>query len=138
MVLIIKFGYITARDQSMVESGVTEGGKNTASFLFRQWTQQHSQPNTNMKPHAKSNDFQSYPRREAAASGEKDGDNIRKVLWKSFIQCFWELNLCSYKYRVDCFDALRLSIFFCCYWSTLKWKSRNITKHLMSGPSETS
>ena len=32
--------YITARDQSMVESGVTEGGKNTASFLFRKWTQQ--------------------------------------------------------------------------------------------------
>ena len=28
--------YITARDQSMVESGVTEGGKNTASFLFRE------------------------------------------------------------------------------------------------------
>ena len=24
----------------MVESGVTEGGKNTASFLFREWTQQ--------------------------------------------------------------------------------------------------
>ena len=34
-------GYITARDQSTVESGVTEGGKNTASFLFREWTQQH-------------------------------------------------------------------------------------------------
>ena len=34
-------GYITARDQGMVESGVTEGGKNTASFLFREWTQQH-------------------------------------------------------------------------------------------------
>ena len=33
-------GYIAARDQSMVESGVTEGGKNTASFLFREWTQQ--------------------------------------------------------------------------------------------------
>ena len=33
-------GYITARDQSMVESGVTENGKNTASFLFffREWT----------------------------------------------------------------------------------------------------
>ena len=29
-------GYITARDQSMVESGVTERGKNTASFLFRE------------------------------------------------------------------------------------------------------
>ena len=24
------------RDQSMVESGVTEGGKNTTSFLFRE------------------------------------------------------------------------------------------------------
>ena len=34
-------GYITARDQSMVESGMTEGGKNTASFLFCEWTQQH-------------------------------------------------------------------------------------------------
>ena len=29
-------GYITARDQSVVQSGVTEGGKNTASFLFRE------------------------------------------------------------------------------------------------------
>ena len=28
-------GYIAARDQSMVESGVTEGWKNTASFPFR-------------------------------------------------------------------------------------------------------
>ena len=27
-------GYITAHDQGMVESGVTEGGKNTASFLL--------------------------------------------------------------------------------------------------------
>ena len=34
-------GYIIARDQSMVESSVTEGGKNTANFLFREWTQQH-------------------------------------------------------------------------------------------------
>ena len=33
-------GYITARDQSMVGSGVTEGGKNTVSFLFRESTQQ--------------------------------------------------------------------------------------------------
>ena len=33
--------YVTARDQSMVESGVTEGGKNTASFLFGELTQQH-------------------------------------------------------------------------------------------------
>ena len=33
-------GYITTRDQSMVEIGVTEGGKNTPCFLFREWTQQ--------------------------------------------------------------------------------------------------
>ena len=29
--------YITARDESMVESGVTEGRKNTASFLFHEF-----------------------------------------------------------------------------------------------------
>ena len=29
-------GHITARDQSMVEIGVTESGKNTVSFLFRE------------------------------------------------------------------------------------------------------
>ena len=29
-------GYIAARDQSMVESGVTEGEKNTVSFLFHE------------------------------------------------------------------------------------------------------
>ena len=51
-------GYITARDQSMVESGVTEGGKNTANF-------------TNMKPQAKKQRFLSYPRRETATSGGK-------------------------------------------------------------------
>ena len=62
---------------------------------------------------------------------EKDADNMRKVLCKSFIQLFWELNLCSYKYRVDCFDSLRL--FFCSCWS--ESLARNITKHLMSGPS---
>ena len=28
------------RDQSMVESGVIEGGKNTASFFYRERTQQ--------------------------------------------------------------------------------------------------
>ena len=33
--------YIKVRDQGMVESVVTEGGKNTDSFLFREWTQQH-------------------------------------------------------------------------------------------------
>ena len=50
---------------------------------------------------------------------------IRKVLVKSFIQWFWELNLCSYKIRVDWFDSLLLFLL-----SLLNWKSRNITKHL--------
>ena len=38
----IRSEYITARDQSMVESGVTKGGKNTASFHFRWWKQKQS------------------------------------------------------------------------------------------------
>ena len=42
---VSRSGYIAARDQSMVESGVTEGGKNTARscqfYFFREWTQQH-------------------------------------------------------------------------------------------------
>ena len=62
-------GYITARDQSTLESGVTEGGKNTANFFF---VNEHN--NTNMKPKGKrqfKGDFQSYPRRETAASGSK-------------------------------------------------------------------
>ena len=29
-----RLGFITVRDESIVESGVTEGRKNTASFLF--------------------------------------------------------------------------------------------------------
>ena len=33
---VLRLGYITARDRSMVESGATEGGKNTTSFLFRE------------------------------------------------------------------------------------------------------
>ena len=41
-------GYITARDQSMVESGVTEDEKNTASVFF--FVNEH---NTNTKPQAK-------------------------------------------------------------------------------------
>ena len=50
----------------------------------------------------KSNDNQSYPRRETAASGRKRyRHNIRKVLCKSFTQWFCELYLCSYKYVTE-------------------------------------
>ena len=44
-------GYITTRDQSMVESGVTDGGKNTASFLFRECRQQYADLGKNRKLH---------------------------------------------------------------------------------------
>ena len=44
---VFRSGYIAAREQSMVESGVTEGGKNTASFLFREWTQKHKHEASN-------------------------------------------------------------------------------------------
>ena len=49
-------GYITARDQSMVESGVTEGGKTLPVFLF---VNEHNNihKNTNMKPQAKKQRF---------------------------------------------------------------------------------
>ena len=101
-----------------------EGGKtNTASFLFREWTRQQ-------KHEASSKKERVIPEEKQQLAEEKDADNIRKVLCKSFIQWLWELNLCCYKYRVDCFGSLRL--FFCCYWSEI---SRNITKHTMSGSS---
>ena len=49
---VSRSGYIAARDQSMVESGVTEGGKNTASFFF---VNEHK--NTNKKPQTKKQRF---------------------------------------------------------------------------------
>ena len=102
-----------------------EGGKN-CQFSFS-WMNTTTQTRS-LK--LKSNDFKSYPSRETAASGGKDADNISKVLCEAFIQWFWELNFCCYKYRVDCFGSLRLFFLL-----LLKWKSRNITKHLMSVPS---
>ena len=62
---------------------------------------------------------------------EKDANNVRKVLCKSFLHWFWELNLWFYKCRVDCFGSFRLFDLLL----LLKWKSRNMTKNLMSGPS---
>ena len=46
-------GYITARDQSMVEGGVTEGGKNTLPVFF--FANEHN--STNTKPHTKKQRF---------------------------------------------------------------------------------
>ena len=84
-------GYITARDQSMVESGVTESGKNTASFFFFfffSWMNT-SNLNTNTKPQAKNQRFlKSSQKRKQKLVEEKDADNIRKLLSKSFIQWF--------------------------------------------------
>ena len=47
-------GYIRARDQSMVESGVTEDGKNTACFFFFFSVNEH---NTNIKRQAEKERF---------------------------------------------------------------------------------
>ena len=81
-------GYISARDQSMLESGVIEGRKNTTSFPFREWTQQHKHEASREKATI----FKLISVEKQQLVEEKDGDNIRKVLCKSFIQWFWELN----------------------------------------------
>ena len=69
--------------------------------------------NANTQPQAKKQRFfqlsQKFPEEKQQLVEEKDADNIRKVLCKSFIQWFGELNLCCYKYRVDCFGSLRLT-----------------------------
>ena len=54
LAIVSRLGYITASDQSMVESGVTEGGKNTSSLVFF-IVNEHD--NTNMKPQAKKQRF---------------------------------------------------------------------------------
>ena len=59
--------------------------------------------------------FKVIPEEKQRLVEENDADNIRKVLRKSSIHWFWELNLYSYKNRVNCFDSLWL--FFCCCWS---------------------
>ena len=46
---VLRSGYITAHDQSMVESGVTEGGKTLPVFFLVN----EQVNNTNKKPQAK-------------------------------------------------------------------------------------
>ena len=96
----------------MVESGMTEGGKNTANFLF---VNEHNDTNTKPQSAIKAMIFKAIPEEKQQLVEEKDADNIGKVLCNSFIQWFWGLNLCCFKYRVDCFGSLRL--IFCCCWS---------------------
>ena len=107
-----------------------KGRKNTACSHFQGWTQQHKHKASRVKATI----FKAIPEEKQHLVEEKDAANIGKVLCKSFIQWFWELNLCSYKYRVECLfwlaPVIRLLL--------LKWKSRNITKHLMSDPKRNS
>lgn len=57
----------TECDQSMVESGATNCRQTLPVFTFM-----NKRGNTNMEPYKlKSNDFQSYPRRDTAAGGGK-------------------------------------------------------------------
>ena len=107
---VSRSGYITAPDQSMVE----KYGQVLPVFFS---VNEHN--NRNTKPQAKKRRFlklsQKFLEEKEQLVERKDVDNIKKVLCKSFIQWFWELNMCCYKYRVDCFGSLRL--FFCCCWS---------------------
>ena len=81
---VTRSGFITARDQGMVESLVTEGGKNTVSFLFRVRAQQHKHEASSKKATI----FKVIPGEKQQLVEEKDADNIRKVLCKSFMQWF--------------------------------------------------
>ena len=73
-----------ARDIRMEESGVTEGGKILPVFFF---VNEHNK--TNMTPQAKKQRFSKViPDEKQQLVEQKDADNIRKVLCKSFIQWF--------------------------------------------------
>ena len=79
---VSRSGYIAARDQSMVESGVTEGGKNTARSCRFSISWMNTTPIT--KPQAKKQRFlklsQKFPDEKQQLVEEKDADDIRKVL----------------------------------------------------------
>ena len=96
-----------------------KAGKTLPVFFF---VNEHN--NTNTKPQAKKQRFlklsQKFPEEKQQLVEEKDADNIRKVLCKSFIQCFWELNLC---WCTELTVLVRSGYSF----ELLKWKSRHIT-----------
>ena len=93
-----------------------KAGKTLPVFVFLNFVKEHN--NTNTKPQAKKQWFLKLSQKRNSS------------YWKKKMQWFWELNLCCYKYQINCFGSLRL--FFVLL---LKWKSRNVTKHLMSGSS---
>ena len=91
-----------------------KAGKTLPVFFF---VNEHNNLNTNTKPQAKKQRFLKFSQeRKQQLVEEKDADNIRKVLCKSFIQWFWELNLCCYKYRVDYFGSLRFFYYYYYYY----------------------
>ena len=63
---------------------MTEGEKNTASFLFRESTKQHKHEASSLKATI----FKVILEGKEQLVKEKDADNIKKVLCKSFIQWF--------------------------------------------------
>ena len=110
--------YMTALDQSTLECGMIEGGKNTASSCQFSFSWMNTTTQTwSLK--LKETIFKVIPEVKQQLVEEQDADNVRKVHGKSFIQWIWELNLCSYKYRVDCFDSLQL-FFYCCWSESLE------------------
>ena len=62
--IVSRSGYITARDQGMVERRWTEGGKTLPVFFF---VNEHNNLNTNTKPQAKKQRFfKSYQKRNSS------------------------------------------------------------------------
>lgn len=126
------FGYLKLHDRTLQKQKIvslTPGTtfKNTACFHFCEWTQQHTDI-WNLKLNR--NDSRGYPKEIPQLVEEKEVDTAttavaREVLCKSFIQQFWQLNLCSYK-QWHCFDSL-------CSLLLWKWKSRNKTKPIIPG-----
>ena len=85
-------GYITARDQSMVESGVTEGAKNCQIPPIFFFVSGHNRTQTRNLKLIKKQRFlklsQKFLQEKQQLLKEKDADNLRKVLCKSLIQWF--------------------------------------------------
>ena len=81
-----------------------KGGK-TLPLSFFSWMNTTTQARS-LK--VKTTIFKIIPEEKQQLMEEKDADAIRELLCKSFIQWFWQLNLCSYKYWVNFFDSLCL------------------------------
>ena len=112
-----------------------EGRPDTQANTARSCRFSFSWMNTTTQSRSLEKVMPEVPRRKTAASRGKRCRWYKESTFvcKSFIQCFWELNLCCYKYRIDCFGSFLFAPVILLL--LLSESSRNITKHLMSDPS---